>query len=171
MSYKLDKPYTNKEYADFVVEYNHNNGKKIIETQNALYALKDNEYLDESGNVQINPDYEEQKAQEEAQRVAMLNLRRGDVFRGLIKAKGITKVDIKNFIESMPATTEEEILAKELARIDFEDAVDFYRGNQLIDTIGLTLGISKEQLDEFFETNDYTKLITQETTQTPVEEI
>ena len=46
-----------------------------------------------------------------------------------------------------------------MALIDFDEALDFYRGNALIDTVGLQLGITKKQLDEFFETNDYTKLL------------
>ena len=96
--------------------------------------------------------------EEKAQRIALLKLRRGDVFRGLLQAKGITKAQIKAMIEAMPEETDEEVMAKELARIDFEDAIEFFRGNPLVDTIGQALGITKEQLDEFFATNDYTKL-------------
>ena len=96
--------------------------------------------------------------EEKAQRIALLKLRRGDVFRGLLQAKGITKVQIETMIEAMPEETDEEVMAKELARIDFEDAIEFFRGNPLVDTIGQALGITKEQLDEFFATNDYTKL-------------
>lgn len=94
---------------------------------------------------------EEEKAQKEAERLAMLNLTRGDVFRGLLLAKGITKTQIAQMIEAMPVSTQEEIVTKELALIDFEDALNFYRGNELIDTIGLALGISKGQLDKFFD--------------------
>lgn len=96
--------------------------------------------------------------EEKAQRIALLKLRRGDVFRGLLQAKGITKVQIETMIEAMPEETDEEVMAKELARIDLEDAIEFFRGNPLVDTIGQALGITKEQLDEFFATNDYTKL-------------
>jgi hypothetical protein len=96
--------------------------------------------------------------EEKAQRIALLKLRRGDVFRGLLQAKGITKAQIEAMIEAMPEETDEEVMAKELARIDFEDAIEFFRGNPLVDTIGQALGITKEQLDEFFATNDYTKL-------------
>lgn len=102
---------------------------------------------------------EEDKAQQEAERIAMLNLTRGDVFRGLLLAKGITKDQIAQMINAMPTTTQEEILKKELAKIDFEDALNFYRGVELINTIGQALGITSEQLDAFFESNDYTKLI------------
>ena len=46
-----------------------------------------------------------------------------------------------------------------MALIDFDEALNFYRGNALIDTLGMTLGITSEQLDKFFETNDYTVLL------------
>ena len=97
-------------------------------------------------------EYEQEQAQKEAERIARLNLTRGDVFRGLLLAKGITKTQISQMIEAMPASSQEEIVTKELALIDFEDALNFYRGNQLIDTIGLALGITSKQLDKFFET-------------------
>lgn len=104
---------------------------------------------------------EEQKELEEKERIARLSLTRGDVFRGLLLARGITKNQIKEMILSMPARTPEEIITREMALIDFEDALNFYRGNTLIDTIGLALGIESVQLDCFFETKDYTCLLPQ----------
>jgi hypothetical protein len=35
----------------------------------------------------------------------------------------------------------------------------FYRGNPYVDAIGGLLGFTKEQLDKFFEFNDYTYLL------------
>ena len=98
---------------------------------------------------------EEEKAQEEARRIAMLSLTRGDVFRAILKYKGITKAEIKSYIEAMPISTDEEKLKKELALIDFEDALNFYRGNPLIDTIGTALGCTKEELDYLFEHGEF----------------
>lgn len=103
---------------------------------------------------------EEEKAQEEAERIAMLKLTRGDVFRALLLAKGITREQLRSQLEVMPSSTQEETVKRELALIDFDEALDFYRGNPLIDTVGLALGLTKEQLDRFFETNDYKELIT-----------
>ena len=99
------------------------------------------------------------QAQKEAQRIAMLKLTRGDVFRALLMAKGVTRAQIKAQLEAMPMTTTEEQIKRELALIDFDEALDFYRGNPLIDTVGLGLGISKQQLDTFFQTNNYEDLI------------
>ena len=103
---------------------------------------------------------DEEKEQEEKERVAKLSLTRGDVFRGLLQAKGITRAQIRTMIENNETLS---ALQKEMALIDFDEALNFYRGNPLIDTLGATLGITKEQLDQFFETNDYTYLLPQET--------
>lgn len=126
----------------------------LVKENPEMYKIVDNSVVKKSDE-----EYQQEQQQKEAERIAMLNLTRGDVFRGLLLAKGITKDQIAQMIEAMPTSTQEENVKKELAKIDFEDALNFYRGNSLIDTIGLALGISKQQLDEFFETNDYTKLI------------
>ena len=160
MSYKLEKPYTAKQRADFIVLHNHQNGRAIEETEKALFALEAWEKLVDDEVVDNTEEYEAERAQKEAERIAHLSLTRGDVLRGLLLAKGVTKEQISQMIEAMPTSSQEQIVVKELAKIDFEDALNFYRGVPLIDTIGLQLGITKEQLDEFFETNDYRYLTT-----------
>lgn len=101
----------------------------------------------------------EQKEQEERERIAMLSLTRGDVFRALYQAKQVTRSDLRAMIENNELISTAQ---KELALIDFDEALNFFRGNTLIDTIGLALGLTSEQLDEFFETNDYAKLVEEE---------
>ena len=101
---------------------------------------------------------DEQKEQEEKERIALLSLTRGDVFRGLLMAKQVTRAEIRAMIENNELLT---VLQKEMALIDFDEALNFYRGNTLIDTLGLALGITSEQLDKFFATNDYTTLTTE----------
>lgn len=120
-----------------------------IEETDKEYVLDGEQYIlkDEA--------WEEKQAQKEAERIAHLSLTRGDVLRGLLLAKGVTKEQISQMIEAMPTSSQEQIVVKELAKIDFEDALNFYRGVPLIDTIGLQLGFTKEQLDDFFDTNDY----------------
>lgn len=58
MSYKLDKPCSEKDRLNFVVEYNHKKGLKIEETQKALFALESNEILS-GGEVVIDENYNE----------------------------------------------------------------------------------------------------------------
>ena len=98
-------------------------------------------------------------AQREAERIAQLHLTRGDVFRALLLARQVTRSQLRAMIEQMPDETPEQAMAKELALIDFDEALDFYRGIALVDTLGLALGISEEQMTEFFETNDWQVLI------------
>ncbi len=76
-----------------------------------------------------------------------------------MQAKGITRTQIRAMIENNETLS---ILEREMALIDFDEALNFYRGNPLIDTLGATLGITSEQLDQFFMTNDYTCLIEKE---------
>lgn len=90
---------------------------------------------------------DEEKELEERERIAKLKLTKREVFLGLYQAKGITPDMIKAQITDPQAL------------IEFEYANDYYRGNPLIDVIGAQLGITSEQLDNFFETNDYTALI------------
>lgn len=118
-------------------------------------------YIWDGADLVLDPEYEEKEAQKERERIALLSLTRGDVFRGLLMAKQVTRAEIRAMIENNETLS---ILEREMALIDFDEALNFYRGNALIDTLGMTLGITSEQLDQFFETNDYTVLL-------PVEEL
>ena len=119
-----------------------------IEQTNVNYQLYNGEYLTEE---EIN--------QKELERIGQLHLTRGDVFRGLLMARGVTRIQLRGMIEQMPEDTQEEQLIKEMALIDFDEALDFYRGVSLIDTLGTALGITSQQMTRFFETNDYHELI------------
>lgn len=107
----------------------------------------------------LNPNWEQEQAEKEAQRIAQLHLTRGDVFRGLLMARQVTRAQIRALIEQMPDETPEQQIAKEYALIDFDESLDFYRGVALIETLGLQLGISSEAMTQFFETNDWHYLI------------
>ena len=137
----LKKPYSENERMNFIIKYNHNQGYFVDETETEIQAL---------GYT------EEELAQQEKERIAMLSLTRGDVFRGLLMAKGVTRAQLRAMIETNEQLTEVE---REMALIDFDEALNFYRGNELISTVGLALGITSEQLDKFFKTKDYTCLL------------
>ncbi len=125
-------------------------------------TLQDVEQSEKDGQYYLTgyaPQYtEEELAQQEAERIAMLTLTRGDVFRGIYKAKGITRDTLRAGISEAEITETFTADDKELALIDFDEALNFYRGNELLDVVGLQLGISTTQMDNFFETNDYTEL-------------
>ena len=159
MSYKLEKPYTDVQYADFVVEHNHQNGRNIEITEDAAYALEPNEMMGEDGVPVINPNYEAEQAQRERQRLDMLNLTAADVERAIYKAKGMDFEDVIKKVEELNSDTNPSTsIDIKALKIELK-ANNFYRGNPYINAVGTLLGFTSEQLDEFFETNDYTKLV------------
>lgn len=99
----------------------------------------------------------EPTAEEIAERKAMLNLTAADVERAIYKAKGLDFDDLIVMVQQYNETAEVEIDIKAL-KIELK-ANNFYRGNPYINQIGAILGITTTQMDEFFETNDYTKLM------------
>ena len=113
-------------------------------------------YIIENGVLVLDADWENKQAQIEKERIAMFSLTRGDVFRGLLMAKGVTRAQLRAMIETNELLS---VVEKEMALIDFDEALNFYRGNALIDTVGLALGITSEQLDKFFEDGNYEHLL------------
>lgn len=114
---------------------------------------EEGKYIVENNELVLNPNFEEEKAQKERERIAKLSLTKREVFLGLFQAKGVTPEQIKAQITDP------------MALIEFEYANDYYRGNPLIDSVGAVLGITPEQLDCFFESGgDPNCLIAEEVT-------
>lgn len=118
-------------------------------TQIKKYVFKDNEIIE-------NPDYEEQKEQEERKRLDGLSMTRGDVFEALILAQGKTKAELRKFVEEDERLDD---ITKELYLNRFDEALEFYRGYPIFDLLAEKLDLTTQALDEFFETKDYRKLI------------
>lgn len=136
---ELKKPYTDEQRIKFIVENNHKLGYVIEERETSLVALGITE---------------EEKQEQEQERIAMLSLTAADVERAIYKATG------KDFDDVVALVTELQPVGLDIKALKIElKANNFYRGNPYVDSIGTLLGFSKEQLDQFFETNDYTKLI------------
>ena len=140
---ELKQPYTEDERIEFIVKQNHELGYEIKETSTAIEAWG---YTDE------------EKAKEERERLDNLSMTRGDVFEALILAKGLTKPQIRAMIEN----AELDDITKALYLNRFDEALEFYRGYPIFDMIGQILGITSKQLDDFFETKDYTYLLPSE---------
>ena len=147
----LQKPYEDNERMDFIVQYNHNQGYTINETETELQA---------QGYT------EEEIALQESERIAKLNLTGADVERGIYQAKGMDFDDILALVENAqnPSLDREgaeggwgDIDLKAL-KIELK-ANHFYRGNPYVNAVGTLLGFTSEQLDKFFETNDYKYLL------------
>ena len=105
----LNKPYTEKERIDFIVEQNHQLGFEIRETETALEAW---------GYTK------EEKQEQERERLNLLSMTKREMFLGLYQAKQITPDMLKAQITDPQAL------------IEFEYANDYYRRNPLIDVIG-----------------------------------
>ena len=130
------------------IEYYQSIGMEELDVQ--LSDIDNNWYLAELCPMKS----DEQKALEEQQRIAMLSLTGADVERGIYKAKGMDFEDIIAYVTQLqPVGLDIKALKIELK------ANNFYRGNPYVDAVGSLLGFTKEQLDKFFETGDYTKLI------------
>ena len=165
MSYKLEYPYTEQERLDFIVQYNHQQGLRIETVDNFVeeeiedvsyptyYALEANEIM-EGGEPVINPNYEAEQEQKEKERLAKLYLTGADVERGIYEAKGMDFDDILAFVMANPP----QGLDVKALRIELK-ANHFYRGNPYVNAVGGLLGFTSEQLDKFFETNDYNCLL------------
>jgi hypothetical protein len=100
-------------------------------------------YIWDGSDVILNPNYDEEQAQKERERIAQLSLTKREVFLALYKDKGITPEQIKAQIASPEAL------------IEFEYASDYYRGNPLIDQLGQMLGYTAQEMDYLFEHKEF----------------
>lgn len=147
MSYKLDKPYTEKEKLDFIAQYNHKQGLRVAEMNNGLYALEPWEEAAGNEIVSNKEAWEKEQAQKEREHIGKLSLTKREIFLALYKDKEITPEQIKAQI------TDPEAL------IEFEYANEYFRGNPLIDLIGEKLGYTQEELDYLFENKELPKIV------------
>jgi hypothetical protein len=127
--------------------------KNIVEFDNQFYFEDDEEYITK-------------KTQAEKERITKLYLTRADVERGIYQAKGMDFDDILAYVTQLqPQGLDIKALKIELK------ANNFYRGNPYVSAIGALLGFTEEQLNLFFETNDYTVLLPrEEPIEIPIEE-
>ena len=92
----------------------------------------------------VNPNYEQEQAQKERQRLNLLNLTKADVLLALYQDKGITPEDIKVMLkDNVPAL------------IKFDYASSYYRGDEVVNALGLALGYSTEEMDYLFENKSF----------------
>lgn len=115
------------------------------------------------GEIAINPNYEEDKKQKEAERIQELSMTRSDFFDGTIMAWGIGQDELLVLIQSLLATLLIEDVKKLIAINNFKNALNFYRKHdlfkmlvnipiQLTETIQVIL--TDESLDKFFDEVD-----------------
>ena len=115
--------------------------------------------IEELGAIPEGYSLEQPKPSEEEKReiYSMMYLTGADVERGIYQAKGMDFDDILAFVMANPP----QGLDVKALKIELK-ANHFYRGNPYVDAVGALLGFTPEQLDCFFETNDYTCLLAKE---------
>ena len=141
----LKQPYTEEERLEFVVEYNHNLGYTIEETETELQALA---YTDK------------EIAEQEHERIQELSMTRSDFFDGTIQAWGVGQDELLVLIQTLLATMPIEDVKKLIAINNFKNALNFYRKHDLFKILvgmpiqlaeNIQLVIENEQLDKFFD--------------------
>lgn len=120
----LNKPYTEEDRIDFIIEQNHNNGYEIKETELALEAwgLTQQEIEDK-----------------EKERISHLKCTKR-VFALCLKELGVTYEQLKN-----------KIAENDDAQLEWDLCVELERCNPLIDIMASEIGITSEQLDYIFK--------------------
>jgi hypothetical protein len=153
-----------KFYTEQPLDLTFYNLDKVEETE-LEYVLDGDEYVlnDEA--------YKEKQAQKERERIAKLFLTGADVERGIFKARGADFEDIIKMIGQMQINSDPRTEGIDVKALKIElKANNFYRGNPYVSAIGALLGFTEEQLNQFFETNDYTVLLPkEEPTETPID--
>jgi hypothetical protein len=135
---KLTKPYTSKQRADFIVEYNHNKGLTIEETDKALYALEAWEKLEGDTVVDNTEDYEKEQEQKRKEHIQALTCTKRD-FALILQKYGISYSQLKELI----ATNDN-------AQLEWDLCTGLLRSNPLIDLMASQLGITSDQIDNLF---------------------
>lgn len=121
----LQKPYTENERMDFIVQYNHNQGYVIEETETALEAW---------GYTQ------EELEEQEKERISHLTCTKR-VFVLMLEQMGLDY-----FEQILPL-----IDSNRQAKLEWELCVELERANPLLDILASELGITSQQLDKLFQ--------------------
>lgn len=122
---ELQKPYTENEKTNFIVEENHNKGYEIKETEESLQAW---------GYT------EEEIEQQEKERIKKLKCTKR-VFALMLQELGIDYItQLKPLIESNPQ-----------AQLEWDLCVELLRENPMLDIMASQLGVTSEQLDKLFQ--------------------
>lgn len=161
----LNKPYTDKERTDFIVENNHQYGYEIRETETALEAW---------GYT------EEEKEEQEQKRIQALSMTRSDFFDGMIMAFGLDSRELRVVVENVLNSINITPIQIRVALNNYDNALNFYRKHTLFTLINNVqipinettyLLFTPEIWDKFFDTKDYTELQKAIHQAEPIEEV
>nr|DAU25140.1 MAG TPA: 33 kDa chaperonin [Caudoviricetes sp.] len=121
---KLNEPYSQEEYINFVIQYNRKLGCVIDFGEDGLVALKETD---------------EELAKKEKERIAKLKMTPRDFLLAIVDMG----VDYSKIKELMSSNSRVEI--------ELQYCNNVYRGNPLLNQLCGNFGVTTEQLDELFK--------------------
>lgn len=139
MAYRLVKPYSETQKIEFIVEHNHKKGLRIEETENCIFALEDNEIMN-NGEPVVDEAYEEKQNQIEANRVKLLSMTKLDFFKYVLAPAGIEYSDLQSVLDENPNM-----------KVAWELCSRVYRGDENLAAWAESAGVSASVLDEKFK--------------------
>ena len=148
----LNKPFTDKQRADFIVENNHQYGYEIKETETALEAWG----LTEA-----------EKEEQEHERIQGLSMTRSDFFDGMIMAFGLDSKELRVIVKNVLGSINITPVQIRVALNNYDNALNFYRKHTLFTLINnvqipisetIYLLFTDDIWDKFFDTKDYHEL-------------
>lgn len=150
----------------------------IAESKEALTRFYDNvlplpddyeegKYIVVDGELVLNPDWEEEKAQKERERLDALYMTRSDFFDGFIMAFNLGQVELRAIVEQILNSINITDIEIKVALNNYDNALNFYRKHTLFVLLNnveipinedLTLVFTSDIWDKFFDTKDYKEL-------------
>jgi hypothetical protein len=153
------QPIEIKEIGDLPLGY-----ALITEEQIELLTEKGTNYfIIQNGKLIVNPNYEEEQAEKERERILNLSMTRSDFFDGTIKAFGADSDDLLISIQMVLRALEIPEVDKKVAINNYKNALNFYRRHPLFTLLSnipiplseeRTITITTEQWDRFFDETD-----------------
>lgn len=139
MGYKLEKPFTDIQRADFVCEHQ---GLNYYEDDNCIIMYSNSEKIENGESIDISqtPEYIAEQKKQERLRIQNIFITKLQFFKVLKALYGITFEDVMPLVNSDPN-----------AKMEFELSSGFLRGNPLFNAFAPLLNLTPEDMDAVFE--------------------
>ena len=155
-----------------------NNGILTAETRQALERFYDivlelpedyeqGKYIVVDGELVLNPNWEEEQAQKERERLNALYMTRSDFFDGFIMAFNLGQAELRAIVEQILNSINVTDIEIKVALNNYDNALNFYRKHTLFVLLNnveipisedITLVFTSDIWDKFFDTKDYKEL-------------
>ena len=140
----------------------------LTECSNEEYAeLQEGKRIWQNDEIVVNPNWEEEKAKKERERLDALFMTRSDFFDGFILAFNLGQVELRAIVENILNQINITDVEIKVALNNFDNALNFYRKHTLFTLLsGIEIPINETMYlvftsdiwDKFFDTKDYREL-------------